>query len=1261
MMFRVITTSLLISSFLTSSFSPLRAVYDNLEQIQGDLPFICKHNGAIQTSLDFKASAQTSAGCFNYAQKDGEIYVLLGLRDDENTWCTPGGGSKESEKTLAQTASQEGGEESLNIYAPHPDSLRLKPFVDLASDGKLFRLYFNKVEFLDADVFNKRLAFASSAALKPEFKEFHKYLWAPVKSLFDALTQGLSTFTIGEETITLFDPLYQVLTTRTGKELLEHLATNKKIPLEQSLRNRLHVAGTPDVQHSFKKHWKLPDFDPKDLSFIPFDGDAFGRKNAQVSEILENSPIKIRLHAFDPKKNEKIFGQAVAFKAAANLELKKALQGEGRLSQKLKTHLARFNPSPAPEQRPRTVSWNPEKTLSDRLLQFQLGEAYVAPAEDTPKARKIADIANLRKIFGCQNDRDFEAIATLMEIERRHKDWIPLIHATRPEIGFLAYVGTNLRELLTLHPFPPGLVPGLRIADIYFKDHTSMAKSIELTGLGDYANGNQNRRLSANMAFTAGSGPTNSSTSSILYFMDAMSTNAPDPLKCFEEALPGVREVSYTPYQALYEQFYANLGGDVSQSVLLLLLINPDILDQYAYMSFGGGAEYFYADATNIPQYPTPVEAYQLADQELNEKSKEGAKPHEKLAKHITEVHLLLHPGIMYDPTQVQVHAQERFPLEPQKKQTLQQKLRELFAYDFGTWLSQHIQLMPDSFTGNVVLKELYFYAYEGLTGQDIRKEEKLTAEAFLHLVRNDHAEGVRMYLKHYPDLVHQLVPHPKSLFSIAIQTGDGVLAKFIIEDFLKTTLQKLFTSTDVLDFLTLACESGSAKLDALSYILQNYDMALISEPRRRKFAEEALHSFEVRAEVLDFIDTHIFPLTLDFVDDVIKRSKREPWGLASLAHIPPLAVADILLQNMATEKEAKKPRNLTLILEQQIIRQNLYPTNFIPSTGEPLFFHLLHCPHASMINGTLQNNPAILDLKNKEELTPYQYVQKCLLKGRPIANSHLFHLREAMVQNNRIYCEEAYRPWLEKFGEAEDFPSFLTENFTSIQKQTLAEAEEGHELRKLLLNNPSAFIEKAKEEKITPQHVQQYFRDSYFKDDQLDLVKETLPHIYKDSQDLLKIIDKYWMPVCFYSTQPKIFEVVLKYIGADALLKSVTPSDLDSYFSVLLRGGLLPDIEQAFPDLITYQDPNRDLFPYFLKYGEPRTLDFAKKHLQRLKETMDEEMGWPLLFTTFINNKKSMEALIEFDSSILDLPTTDGLTLKDDILLNQAEDLSHY
>lgn len=174
MKLRRFTSYLLTTALFVETCAPVFACED-INKFDGNL----LKKGGIPSFSTFKADPNhTAAGCLFYAwnEKKGRFEVLLGHRDDEDSYCNMGGKSDAADGTLDRTGGRESGEESLNIYAPHPEFLKTKPFVDLYSRKKanrnseelipfLNRMYFVEQPYVEASIFNKRLKEAKKLGL----------------------------------------------------------------------------------------------------------------------------------------------------------------------------------------------------------------------------------------------------------------------------------------------------------------------------------------------------------------------------------------------------------------------------------------------------------------------------------------------------------------------------------------------------------------------------------------------------------------------------------------------------------------------------------------------------------------------------------------------------------------------------------------------------------------------------------------------------------------------------------------------------------------------------------------------------------------------------------------------------------------------------------------------------------------------------------------------------------------------------------------
>lgn len=998
--------------FIFSAFPLYSSSLKSLDQILLKDSCSAQMIPAAQLSLDFKASSNTSAGCFNYTLHEHEVYVLLGLRNDENTWCTTGGHSKEGEDTLAETASHECAEESFNVYCPHPDSLRLKPFIDLitlpdtpsSKDSVLFRLYFNEVEYCDASVFNTYLSNAQDLNLTSEYREFREFRWVLARHLLKAIDSETPHLQESQE-ITLYKPLYEILRTPTAREFLSRLSQQRSLHFttqeeaggrSRTQRNRLYVRPL-NIEHGISKGKEKRTLSEENAP----EGEETPRDQDQDNDLIHNS------------HHRKAFGHAVVAKALAGLELKERFREKGLgLNEDLKEE----EPYPSPDL------WSPRETLSDLLLKHQLGEDYISPRDPAdPEECQKSDRVNLQTYAQRSSlkdkelkrpinplESDFKRLSEIMVLERQKKGWIPMFHAATSEVGFFACLASSLRQALTLRLFPEGTTPSLRATDIYFKDRDTMADSLNQAGFRDYENGNADCRLSANMAITSGFGMTHSSSSSIEYFVHSHSVDAPSSLEKFEESLHflGLTNASFLPYQALFQQFHNNLGGGFPQSTFFLLLLNPDILERYAYAAIGGGTPHTFTHQEETFK-PTALEAYQGGSEELRTALGASSQPPFEKLHYMAEMRLLLHPDIMHDPTKVQVYPFHRFPLPLEKQKAFQARLRETLIYDLGSWLSHHTMLMPDSLRTPCPLKRLYAYAYQGMTGQKVI--ESPVPEAFNHLIKRGHFEGAKHYFQAYPDLVKNLNISPRSLVIKAIHSQNKDMVQFVIEEVLQTTVGHCLSETDIVSLLTHQPEN----LDYLFYLLEDFNVDFIPEEYRKEMAFLTLQSTNLKSFELAH---RLYPLTPEFIKEVLQTSH---FLNSSLLETPLIAKIDlaelcseIILDDLSSEPIHAQAFIETLVLEKNMAHERM------PESGNPVLFSVAHFPSMTPeMYDFIKANPSLVDLKNREGLTFYQYIQKSFLEGKFVQVGLANTLNILLYKKGRHYQTEAYAPYIEEFG----------------------------------------------------------------------------------------------------------------------------------------------------------------------------------------------------------------------------------------------------
>jgi 8-oxo-dGTP pyrophosphatase MutT (NUDIX family) len=381
-------TSLLIStSILVQSVSPTLAVSArSVDHIEENFDTLKKFNST-PAPLDFESRAgKTAAGVLHWAKKNGDVYVLLGKRDDSKDigeWCNFGGGSdaadfKEGEGTaqgLINTAEREVREESNGIYAHHPRLLRKQPFIALYAPeekgGLLHYMYWQQVQYLEPEIFQGKVAEASES----HNKEYTDFMWVKASQLHQAVESQNPLLEVDGKPIAIYRPLFSSLLTETGKTFLSELATHKTIRRfnkeVRPLVNRLYISPSEEKVlpgENISVHWSLPeiqvDSQASSAMPVPFGSNAFGQIDRERQLIGPDGQLISKTSvSFDLKREEDVFAEAVAAHGAAMVELKH--KGYEKIS---------------PQAEP-SDKWNSncEETLSRIHLRLVLGEEYKTP------------------------------------------------------------------------------------------------------------------------------------------------------------------------------------------------------------------------------------------------------------------------------------------------------------------------------------------------------------------------------------------------------------------------------------------------------------------------------------------------------------------------------------------------------------------------------------------------------------------------------------------------------------------------------------------------------------------------------------------------------------------------------------------------------------------------------------------------------------------------------------------------------------------
>lgn len=347
MLFKRYTSLLLSTSIFIQSISPVFAMYDDVDKVQKNFSKL-KQYTSTPAPLNFASHPKkTSASALHWAKKNGEVYILLGKRDDSKDdvigeWCNFGGKSdaadNNAEETsedrivegLTNTADREVCEESNDIYAHHPRLLRKQPFIALYSpdkkDGLLHYMYWQQVQHLDPKIFMDKLETATG-----HNKEYTDFMWVKASLLHQAVEAQTPLLDVDGKKIEIFAPLFSSLSTEAGKTFLHELAIHKTIRRfnkdVRPLCNRLYIEKNQEGTipgETIAVHWELSKNKQKPTPGVPFGENAFGKDYSRRQVLGPNGEILSEdIVFFNKTKEEDTFAEAIAAHGIAMVELKR--------------------------------------------------------------------------------------------------------------------------------------------------------------------------------------------------------------------------------------------------------------------------------------------------------------------------------------------------------------------------------------------------------------------------------------------------------------------------------------------------------------------------------------------------------------------------------------------------------------------------------------------------------------------------------------------------------------------------------------------------------------------------------------------------------------------------------------------------------------------------------------------------------------------------------------------------------------------------
>jgi 8-oxo-dGTP pyrophosphatase MutT (NUDIX family) len=1073
---------------------------------------------SVPSGLSFKAQqGKTAAGILLYGMHEGEVHILLGQRNDHpEHWCNLGGGSEEAdgaEAFLFHTAARETEEESNQLYCSHPYLVKNQPYIDMYDGSLLYRMYWQKVQYLDREILNARLNGATTTG-----RELKEFLWVRSHHLLEAVKTQKPLIRIDEErSIEIYPELFSTLSTPSGKAFLENLVEHQRIKRftkeVRPLVNQLYWVGdnlpSDDLEPMPPQSWPAVDVRMSRREQLAkqlqhWQGQltqaqaAKGKKRNKARKVQHahnvvkelQSELDKHPNSWNPlaKPSDKTtFARAVAAHLAMLIEFKR-----------------RF--SKFPKEELVSEKAEPVESYTDMSLRIILGPDYKTD-KDFPEAQDSQDKADtlnietfLDRYYGPDEVKDGKRAVSVLPSDisfiksllkkSRQNGLQPLFYnATSESIYGLFMFFTHLREYIMAMPLK-GLA-ALRGTDIYFKGVETMGDVIQKYGYSDYhtwglsatsQDERKNSVLCGNFTALAGLKTTRTSSSSLEYAMNDHAVAPPDLGSAIQEALAlsGFNNPTSKYFDSLFQQFVSHLHREYANSVMLAIRMAPELLESHTYAAFGGGSPFTQevkTDDKSEKQIVTPSQVFEGLKAEA-ERQKDSPEPFEKdieRKRHlIPEVRILLSPRIMFTEG-VHVKPTSRFPMNKESKEEFKDLSHFTCMAMIGDWLSEENCILEGSFHQYPVAKKLYKEIHLGLTGRPV--EEKLSFEGFFYLVRNGHYEVVKEYLANYPTLVKETAYSSERMIIAALKSNSQPMLQLIFED-LKDVLQVDLLDEQIATLVRIAQDSGWGYS---AYFLSEYlDKHSKTIPERffptfcQLFQPKPMWGISSEDDLMKrlyLISRFVLPSAPEWFKDKIKHMVINQMSLEILEFIcnkilfprkviSPLDVLLGLQHDLSSTvwgrgaHYALKYQRLFLKQEEQ---ENLLLHQGI--TGDPLVFGLARwkVPLCKDLMTYLQGHPEVLTLKNKEGLTLLGAAQKAHLEGHSSENltSLLLLYKEARLDIK----QESYPPFFALYGsnyQHKDYAFELVYTQNCAWAMRLAEATPG-DLSELLETCPDS------------------------------------------------------------------------------------------------------------------------------------------------------------------------------------------------------------
>ncbi|MEI8320892.1 MAG: hypothetical protein WCG05_02635 [Alphaproteobacteria bacterium] len=824
-MLKKIISYLLVLSFLVQIPLGVQASIssiddENLRSLEGFF------KGPVPAHSHFQAKSQaTGAGVMVIAEQGGQLYTLLGKRDDTKTWCNFGGQTEDGQIYLSETAAQELMEESCGLYACPANSLQKNPSHTLQLKDITYRMYMRNFQYLDSTHFVEK----SRQATDHSFREYTDFAWFKLNAIVsknpltaDSLhPKDADRFQEIQEPLEIFDAFAAMLQESSVIATLSNWGQKKSVPHHTFRRWDAPNETSSDTRVSWAPVTGMKDkpMIASETAFVvPYGQNAAGQEaiDKTYHKGTETLTIPVRANAHIERE---IFAHSVVKKARTLMELKTK---HGPREEIVNT---------VPEAWQPLVEGFRQASPTERHLQWVLKDKF------TPGRTKESYEANIRAYLDLLNSREdmqmtrdiiavtdtiVNKLVTLIhqEVEALQHPTdprFPLYHGADGNIGELYWIMSSLKEILQVSSpavhilakpsftgteMHPTFLNGVRGTDLYYKkfieilkdparQHLTTAQIIFKDLKGPDGTFAPKPHICTNPALTCGPSLGASTSNSVEYWIKAHSIHPPDTKKIFNEglALLGIN-ATFEVFDSVLRQYYGLSASD--NGVILQMFVTPEFLENYTH------AEKLWD--TRSPVFQDPILKHHSAQHQYTD------------FLNLTDVSHDHYPEVWAYPTPNRSAGSINFlsyrfqDLNKEDLDALHRELANAWDHVVTSWLLSNTRLQEGAIYGGDPLLHKIHRIASRLQAAEIIKDT-LPKDSLRHLINLNIPEGVATLLQESPESAETIsIDERHSLLVHTLSSGNEEMARIIASMSLPTGKYASLLTKDDAYFVARNC-----------------------------------------------------------------------------------------------------------------------------------------------------------------------------------------------------------------------------------------------------------------------------------------------------------------------------------------------------------------------------------------------------------------------------------------------------------------------